>query len=60
MADTHAWIIGFAGPPGEAPHVAVAVLVKAREGAGQQTGGTVAAPIARAVLEASLLVTAGS
>ncbi len=60
VPDTHAWIIGFAGPPGEAPHVAVAVFVKAREGTGQQTGGTVAAPIARAVLEASLLATSGS
>jgi cell division protein FtsI/penicillin-binding protein 2 len=27
---SHAWIIGFAGPPGETPHVAVAVVVLAR------------------------------
>lgn len=52
--DTHAWIIGFAGDPGEAPSVAVAVIVESEIDAGQQTGGTVAAPIARAVLAAAL------
>jgi penicillin-binding protein A len=52
--DTHAWIIGFAGPPGEEPTVAVAVLVESIPGLGQQTGGVDAAPIARAVLEAVL------
>ncbi len=52
--DTHAWIIGFAGDPGEAPSVAIAVVVESEPGAGQQTGGRVAAPIARAVLEAAL------
>ncbi len=52
--DTHAWIIGFAGPPGEPATVAVAVLIESVPGAGQQTGGTSAAPIARAVLEAVL------
>lgn len=54
--ETHAWIIGFAGPPGEAARVAVAVLVEARPGQGTQAGGTVAAPIAREVLEAALAV----
>ncbi|MEX2658557.1 MAG: penicillin-binding protein 2 [Acidimicrobiales bacterium] len=49
---SHAWIIGFA--PAEAPRVAVAVIVEAREGASEQTGGRVAAPIARAVLAAAL------
>ena len=43
---SHAWIIGFAGPPGETPHVAVAVIVEAQPGASEQTGGQVAAPIA--------------
>ena len=52
---SHAWIIGFAGPPGEDPSVAVAVLVEGQEGASEQTGGRVAAPIARAVLEAALV-----
>jgi penicillin-binding protein A len=53
-ASSHAWMIGFAGPPGETPHVAIAVVVLARDGAGAQSGGRVAAPVARAVLEAAL------
>lgn len=48
---SHAWIIGFAGPEGETPHVAVAVIVEAQPGASEQTGGEVAAPIAAAVME---------
>jgi peptidoglycan glycosyltransferase len=51
---SHAWIIGFAGPPGEAPSIAVAVLIEGQEGASEQTGGRVAAPIAQAVLQAYL------
>ncbi len=51
---SHAWIIGFAGPPGETPHVAVAVIVEAQPGASEQTGGQVAAPIAAAVMQAAL------
>lgn len=52
---SHAWIIGFAGPPGQPPEVAVAVLVEGQPGAAdEQTGGRVAAPIARAVMEAVL------
>ncbi len=51
---SHAWIIGFAGPPGEVPHVAVAVIVEGQEGASEQTGGTVAAPIAAAVMQQAL------
>lgn len=51
---SHAWIIGFAGPPGEPPHVAVAVLVQAQEGVSEQTGGQVAAPIGAAVMQAAL------
>ena len=46
-AETHAWFIAFA--PAENPQVAVAVVL---EHAG--TGGAVAAPAARAVLEAAL------
>jgi peptidoglycan glycosyltransferase len=49
---SHAWIIAFAGVPGQAPSVAVAVLVEGQDGASEQTGGTVAAPIAKAVIEA--------
>src|SRR5690606_23213871 len=47
---SHAWIIGFAGPEGETPHVAVAVIVEGQPGASEQTGGQVAAPIAAAVM----------
>jgi peptidoglycan glycosyltransferase len=49
---SHAWIVGFA--PAEAPRVAVAVIVEAQPGASEATGGRVAAPIARAVLQAAL------
>jgi penicillin-binding protein A len=51
---SHAWIIGFA--PAEAPRVAVAVIVEGQQGNTEQTGGRVAAPIGRAVLEAALRV----
>lgn len=51
---SHAWIIGFAGPEGEVPHVAVAVIVQGQEGLSEQTGGRVAAPIAAAVLGRAL------
>ena len=51
---SHAWIIGFAGPPGETPHVAVAVIVQGQPGASEQTGGRVAAPIAAAVMQQAL------
>ena len=44
---SHAWIVGFAGLPGEEPELAVAVLVEGGEGSGDQTGGRVAGPIAR-------------
>lgn len=49
----HAWFIGFA--PAEDPKVAVAVLVEDGGGLGSDaTGGRVAAPIARAVMQAVL------
>jgi peptidoglycan glycosyltransferase len=51
---SHAWIIGFAGPPGDAAHIAVAVLVEGQPGASEQTGGRVAAPIAQAIIQAAL------
>lgn len=52
---SHAWIIGFAGPPGGPATVAVAVLVEGIDGqANEQTGGRTAAPIAKAVMEAVL------
>jgi len=51
---SHAWIIGFAGPPGAAPTVAVAVIVEGQDGLSEQTGGRVAAPIAKKVLQVAL------
>ena len=52
--DTHAWIIAFAGSPGSTAKIAIAVIVEAVPGGGQQTGGSVAAPIARQVLATAL------
>ena len=49
---THAWIIAFA--PATNPQVAVAVLVEGDDTTGQQTGGSVSGPIARAMIEAVL------
>jgi peptidoglycan glycosyltransferase len=51
---SHAWIIAFAGPPGQPPEVAVAVIVEGQPGASEQTGGRVAAPIARSVIQTVL------
>jgi peptidoglycan glycosyltransferase len=51
---SHAWVIGFAGQPGRTADVAVAVLVQGQPGASEQTGGKVAAPIAKRVMEAAL------
>jgi peptidoglycan glycosyltransferase len=51
---SHAWIIGFAGPEGQEPSIAVAVIIEGQPGASEQTGGRVAAPIAQALLAAYL------
>ena len=52
-ADPHAWFVSFA--PAEAPQVAVAVIVLDGGSLGSEaTGGQVAAPIAKAVMEAAL------
>jgi peptidoglycan glycosyltransferase len=51
---SHAWIIGFAGPQGGEPTIAVAVLVEGQPEVSTATGGRVAAPIAQAVLRAYL------
>lgn len=58
-ASSHAWVVGFAGPPGQDAEIAVAVLVEAQPGVSEQTGGAVAAPIARAVFEAAFGLGAG-
>jgi len=52
---SHGWMIAFAGPPGQEPTVAVAVIVNDLAGASNQTGGRTAGPIARAVLQAALV-----
>jgi peptidoglycan glycosyltransferase len=46
-----AWFTCFAGPNGSTPTVAVTVLVENQRGFSEATGGTVAAPIAKTVLE---------
>jgi peptidoglycan glycosyltransferase len=51
---SHAWIVGWAGPPGQEPTIAVAVIIEGQPGASEQTGGRVAAPVAQAVLSAYL------
>ncbi len=49
----HAWFIGFA--PAEAPQIAVAVLVEHGGNANSEiTGGRIAAPIAKQVIQAAL------
>jgi len=56
---SHTWIIGFAGLPGQDPSVAIAVVVLNQSGASEATGGRIAAPIARAVMEKILQVQNG-
>ncbi len=51
---SHAWTIAWAGLPGQAPTLAVAVIVEGQDGASEQTGGRVAAPIAKLVIEQAL------
>jgi peptidoglycan glycosyltransferase len=53
-ARSHAWIIGFGGPAGQTPSIAVAVIIEGQDGASEQTGGRVAAPIAQALIQAYL------
>ena len=54
----HTWFVAFA--PAENPTIAVAVLVENGGDIGSEvTGGKVAAPIAKAVIEAALASAAG-
>lgn len=55
-ARSHAWMIAFAGAPGQPPSVAVAVMAEGVRGDDGQTGGRVAGPVAKAVLEAALAI----
>lgn len=50
---SHAWVIAWAGIPGQAPSIAVAVIVENQDGASESTGGRLAAPIAKQVIEQS-------
>ena len=51
--DPHAWFVGFA--PADDPQIAVAVVVLDGGDLGREaTGGAVAAPIAKAVMQAAL------
>ena len=51
--NSHAWLIAFA--PAEAPKIAVAVIVESQPGLGDNaTGGLIAAPVARQVIQAAL------
>ncbi len=52
IESTHAWVIAFAGDRVDRPAVAIAVIVEADQAVGEQTGGRVAGPVAREVLEA--------
>ena len=56
---SHAWFVCFAGNPGEPPSIAVAVLVEGKPGVSETTGGTVAAPIARQIIEQALTASPG-
>jgi penicillin-binding protein A len=48
----HAWFVCFA--PADKPRIAVAVIVENQPAVNESTGGAIAAPIARAVLQAAL------
>ena len=50
---SHAWIMGFAGPPGD-PQIAISVVVLNQPGVNEATGGRIAAPIAKQVMQAYL------
>jgi peptidoglycan glycosyltransferase len=51
---SHAWVIAWAGPPNQPPTIAVAVIVEGLSGLSEQTGGRVAAPIAKQVIEQAM------
>ncbi len=53
-----AWMIAFAGPAGQAPTVAVSVVVLDQTGDSEATGARVAGPIAKQMLQATLAVQA--
>jgi penicillin-binding protein A len=56
---SNAWFICFAGKPGAQASVAVAVLVEAEPGVSEGTGGRIAAPIAKQLVEKVLQIQGG-
>jgi peptidoglycan glycosyltransferase len=48
---SNAWFICFAGKPGQLASVAVAVIVEAEPGVSEGTGGRIAAPIAKQLIQ---------
>jgi peptidoglycan glycosyltransferase len=56
---SHTWFVCFAGPPGGTPTVAVAVIVESQPGASEATGGRIAAPIAKEMVQKTLEIQAG-
>ena len=50
-ATSEAWFICFAGKPNQPASVAVAVIVEGEPGASESTGGRIAAPIAKQLVE---------
>jgi penicillin-binding protein A len=51
----HTWMVAFAGPPGGEPTVAVAVVVLNQNASNSDnTGGVIAGPVARQVMQAAL------
>jgi penicillin-binding protein A len=52
--DIDAWMIAFGGPAGQAPTIALAVVVLDQPNGGESTGAHVAGPVAKQVLEAYL------
>jgi len=54
---SHAWMVAWAGRPGQEPEIAVAVLVEAQPGVGSEaTGNGEAGPIARCMIATALEV----
>ena len=49
---SHVWFVAFA--PADAPRVAVAVMLESQPSSTEFTGGALAAPIAKVVMEAAL------
>jgi peptidoglycan glycosyltransferase len=58
-ATSEAWFICFASPQGQQASVAVAVLVEGEPGVSEGTGGRIAAPIAKQLVEKVLQIQAG-